>query len=79
MKFNSINKCLPDVGTQVLIKIKKSTGDNVRYYVCDFLETNCDEERFKFREADGYLYFYWLPEEVEGWMYANNLDLIEID
>ena len=80
MEFNSINKCLPDVGTQVLIKIKKNDCDNIRYYVCDVeLHYNSKGEVIAFTEACGEQYCCWDIDEVEGWMYTNELDLIEVD
>lgn len=78
MKFNSIDKCLPKIGVQVLIKIKDECrdDDDPKYSICNVLTSN---NHLIFLDADVMNSSGWDVEDVEAWMHINELDLIEVD
>lgn len=76
MKFKKLSEGLPAFGEEVLIRYK-DWNNNYRYYVCCLGYKSLKDKTLIFEEAGGEQYTYWNLEEVDGWMYASDLDNID--
>lgn len=74
MIFIPLTKKYPEPEQLVLIKIKVREYDDVNYYVVRYTQGYHND--FRFKEASGEQYAYWLDDEILGWMPLEELDNI---
>ena len=79
LRFYDPKDKLPELNKAVLIKYKtESDYEDPGYYICRLVHFDelDSSSPLKFEEFGGEHYAYWSLNEVEGWLYAEQLDCI---